>query len=195
MKAKTQYSLMSSEERKKVVTETLNFSARDGLLGQFPEFTKDFKARTDSMKHLFVAAESNVNSILESKCFSGFRNYVKKQKADSLVAEDLSEIITGQVKASKYTHIWSAIQYDNQGFKLILHEGKLKLCVPEYIYQSEHMRGGIHWYRIIKDEYRAECDSYRLHQILTILANHRTAWTYLRARVYAREFFANNPQY
>lgn len=186
---------MSLEERKKVVMEAADVFERDGLLGQFPEITATFKTRTDSMKNLFAEAEENIITILGSECFSGFQDYVKNQKSDSLVANDLNEIIMGKVQTSRYTYIWSGAQHDNRGFELIMHEGKLKLCVHEFIYQNEHILGGIHWHRIIKDEYRVECDSYRLHQILTILANPRTAWTFLRARVYVREHYANNPSY
>ena len=195
MRARTQCSLISPEEKKKVVTEAVDIFERDGLMGQFPEITVAFKFRTASMKNLFAEAEENIITILGSECFSGFQDYVKNQKSDSLVAHDLSELIEGKVKASRCVTIWSAIQYDNRGFELILHEEKLKLCVREFVYQDEHMRGGIHWHRIIKDEHRVECDSYRLHQILMILANPRTAWIYLRTLVYVREYYLNNPQY
>jgi len=190
MSVRTGYQLLSEEERSKV--GTLELYGADGLYGQFPQITSIFQAHMDSIQSLFEEAEEVVLTILKADAFSGFQSYIKGPRGCILVAERLDLILKGEVRASQCLVVWSAHQKSNRNLLLVLHEDRLKLCTAEYVYQNEYMSQGVHWYRLYDDREKLECDSYRLHQVLTILSKPKTAWAYLRARVLSIEQSLNN---
>lgn len=193
MKTQNGWNFLSNDERDKIKHE-IQFFDETGLYGQFPNGSSGYEVLKSKMKDLFAQAEENVLAILSTDGFKDFRSYMDGPRCYSLIAENLHDIITGKARASQNVLIWNMNRGDNKNLMLVIHESKLKLCVAEYVYQDEHMKGqGVHWHRILSDRQILEHDNYRLNSTLEILANPKTAWEYLRAMVYAREVHLNNP--
>ena len=184
--------LLTLEEREKV--ETLNIFEPSGLYGQFPHAAFAYAHWKEGLSRLFAEAEETLLTILAAPQFAGYRRYTEGPLGMALIAPSLDPIMEGRVTKSCCMFIWSAHERGtNNNLMLVVADDekarkkKLYLCTAQYIYQSQDMRGGLHWYRTFSDSDRLEVDSYRLHQVLTVLANPADAWTYLRARVHSIE--------
>jgi len=179
-------SLLPENEREKI--QTFDVFEKTGLYGQFPHHALTYQHWRGSFVDLFKESEDNVVTILDADEFKGFRRYSEGPCCCVRAATSLDLLISGKVGLTQCTVIWSIQQHNiNHHLMLVLIDRKLKLCTAEYAHRNEHMATGVHWYKILSDLEVSEVDSYRFHQVLTVLSNPKSAWEYLRARVHSIE--------
>ncbi len=160
----------------------------DGLYGQFPTITNGFQTFQASIASMLVEADEIIRTILDTPEFTLLKEHLGEKRYRASAAQSLDELFFRKEGAKQVFVLWSIQQHNiNRNLILALIDRKLTLCTSEYVYQTQHMNTGFHWYRILSDMEAQEADSYRLHQALTVLSNPQSAWHYLIARAYSIE--------